>query len=49
MASSATAELLALHITGGPLPSYAGAFSLERYEDPEYLKRVEGWGESAQL
>ena len=49
MASSATAELLALHVTGGQLPSYARAFSLERYEDQEYLKRVEEWGESAQL
>ncbi len=49
MASSAAGELLAAHITGGSLPSYAPAFRLERYQDPEYQKLLETWGESGQL
>jgi glycine/D-amino acid oxidase-like deaminating enzyme len=49
MASQGTAELLALHLTGGPLPSYAGAFTLDRYGDPEYVQRVREWSKSAQL
>ena len=49
MASSATAELCAAHITGDGLPDYAPAFDLLRYEDPEYLARVESWGEDGQL
>jgi hypothetical protein len=31
------------------LPHYAGAFVLERYEDPKYKKLLETWGESGQL
>jgi glycine/D-amino acid oxidase-like deaminating enzyme len=49
MACSAAGELLAAHITGGRLPSYAPAFALERYEDPEYQRLLENWGESGQL
>lgn len=49
MASCAAGELLAEHVTGGPLPAYAGAFSLERYSDPVYLKHLETWGVSGQL
>jgi glycine/D-amino acid oxidase-like deaminating enzyme len=49
MASSAAGELLARHITGGRLPSYAPAFSVDRYQDPEYLKLLETWGASGQL
>jgi sarcosine oxidase, subunit beta len=37
MASQAAAELLAAHVTGGALPSYAGDFLLSRYENPEYV------------
>ncbi len=36
MASQASGELMALHITGGRLPGYADAFRLERYDDPAY-------------
>ena len=36
MAACAAAELLADHITGGPLPGYAPAFDLARYDDPAY-------------
>ena len=49
MASSATAELLALHLSGGTLPGYAAAFTLERYEDPEYMRALEAWGDAGQL
>jgi glycine/D-amino acid oxidase-like deaminating enzyme len=49
MASSATAELVAAHITGSPLPSYAAAFDPGRYEDPEYVVKIEGWADSTQL
>ncbi len=49
MASSATAELCAAHITGEALPGYAPAFDLTRYEDPAYLARLEAWGEDGQL
>ena len=37
-------ELLAAHLTGSPLPSYAPAFALERYQAPEYRKLLESDG-----
>jgi glycine/D-amino acid oxidase-like deaminating enzyme len=49
MASSATAELCAAHITGDGLPDYAPAFDLRRYADPGYLARFESWGDDGQL
>jgi glycine/D-amino acid oxidase-like deaminating enzyme len=49
MAACAAGELLAAHVAGAPLPSYAPAFRLERYEDPEYQKLLENWGASGQL
>ena len=49
MASAALAELLAAHITGVALPTYAPAFSLARYEDPAYQGLLENWGDSWQL
>jgi glycine/D-amino acid oxidase-like deaminating enzyme len=49
MAAPAAAELLAAHITGGPLPHYAPAFTLARYADPEYRKLLEHWGSTGQL
>jgi glycine/D-amino acid oxidase-like deaminating enzyme len=49
MASCAAGELLAAHLTGSPLPSYAPAFTLERYQDPEYQKLLEKWGDTGQL
>ena len=36
MAGMAGGELLAAHVTGSQLPSYAPAFELSRYEDPVY-------------
>jgi len=49
MASSAAGELLAAHVTGGELPSYAPAFMLERYEDPAYQELLANWSDSGQL
>ncbi|MCL4870612.1 MAG: FAD-binding oxidoreductase [Anaerolineae bacterium] len=43
MASPAAADLLAAHITGSPLPPYAPAFRLERYQDPTYLAQLAQW------
>ena len=49
MAACAAGELLAAHLTGTQLPHYAPVFVLERYEDLEYQKLLENWGESGQL
>ncbi len=49
MTACAAGELLAAHITGSQLPAYAPAFSLQRYQDPEYLKLLETWSDSGQL
>jgi glycine/D-amino acid oxidase-like deaminating enzyme len=49
MASCAAGELLAAHLTGSALPPYAPAFTLERYEDPEYQKLLETWEDTGQL
>jgi len=49
MASCGAGELLAAHMTGNDLPSYARWFLLERYDDPEYQKLLADWDESGQL
>jgi sarcosine oxidase subunit beta len=49
MAACGAGELLAAHIRGTPLPAYAEDFSLKRYDDPKYQKRLEEWGDSGQL
>lgn len=49
MASQAAGELLAAHVAGAPLPPYAPAFSLDRYQDPAYRKLLEEWGATGQL
>ena len=49
MSACAAGELLASHIAGNHLPPYAPAFSMERYDNPEYQKKLENWGESGQL
>jgi len=43
MASQAGGELLAAHIAGSSLPTYAPAFLLSRYEDSEYQKLLKTW------
>ncbi len=49
MSACGTGELLAAHVTGTNLPAYAPAFVLERYDDPEYQKKLDEWGDSGQL
>lgn len=49
MAACGAGELLAAHMAGGEIASYAPAFMLERYEDPAYQRKLESWGESGQL
>jgi glycine/D-amino acid oxidase-like deaminating enzyme len=49
MASCAAGELLAAHVTGSELPSYAPWFLLGRYEDPEYRGLLAHWDASGQL
>jgi glycine/D-amino acid oxidase-like deaminating enzyme len=49
MASNGAADLLADYMTGRPLPRYAPAFRLDRYDDPAYQELLAGWGESGQL
>jgi sarcosine oxidase subunit beta len=49
MSACAAGELLAAHITSAPLPAYAPAFSLGRYEDPRYMDRMQGLAENGQL
>jgi glycine/D-amino acid oxidase-like deaminating enzyme len=49
MAAAAAGELIALHVTGGPLPDYAPAFLPSRYEDPGYLDALEQMTDDGQL
>ncbi len=49
MASHGGADLLADHIAGRPLPRYAPAFRLERYDDSAYRSLLETWSDSGQL
>jgi glycine/D-amino acid oxidase-like deaminating enzyme len=49
MSACGVGDLLAAHISGGELPKYAKAFELSRYDDPEYRKKLESWGDGGQL
>jgi glycine/D-amino acid oxidase-like deaminating enzyme len=49
MAANGAADLVADHLAGRPLPRYAPAFSLARYRDPEYARRLAAWGDTGQL
>ncbi|MEO7908024.1 MAG: FAD-dependent oxidoreductase [Roseiflexaceae bacterium] len=49
MAACAAGELLAAHVCGDALPPYAPAFLLARYEDQEYQKLLDNWGDEGQL
>lgn len=49
MVSAGLGELAALHVVGGDLPSYADAFSLERYDDPRYLAAIADEVDTGQL
>jgi glycine/D-amino acid oxidase-like deaminating enzyme len=49
MSACGVGELLAAHVIGRELPSYAHAFELSRYDDSDYAKRLESSSESGQL
>jgi glycine/D-amino acid oxidase-like deaminating enzyme len=49
MASAATSELVAAHITGGKLPAYASSFHPMRFEDEEYVAKITEWEDATQL
>ncbi len=49
MAAAASGELLAQFVLGLELPSYAGAFRLDRYEDEAYRAKLDSWVDTAQL
>jgi glycine/D-amino acid oxidase-like deaminating enzyme len=49
MSSNGAADLLADYIAERPLPHYAPAFHLDRYQDPAYRKLLDNWGDSGQL
>ena len=49
MAACGAGELLAAHLTGSELPRFAPAFTLERYEDPEYQKLLATWDKTGQI
>ena len=46
---ASAADLLADHVARRPLPAYAPAFALSRYDDPKYRELLEQWGDSGQL
>lgn len=41
MVSAGAADLATRHLVGSDLPRYAGAFLLDRYDDPAYLATIE--------
>jgi glycine/D-amino acid oxidase-like deaminating enzyme len=49
MSANGAADLLADYISQRPLPSYAPAFRLERYDDRAYRDLLAQWGDSGQL
>ena len=49
MSACAAGDLIAAHVTGTALPSYAPVFELSRYADSDYTKQLEQWSESGQL
>jgi glycine/D-amino acid oxidase-like deaminating enzyme len=49
MGANVAGELVASHVTGRPLPPYAPAFTLARYDDPAYRALLERWSDSGQL
>ena len=49
MAGCAGGELVAAHVTGSALPDYASAFAVSRYDDPDYIRRVEACSATGQI
>jgi glycine/D-amino acid oxidase-like deaminating enzyme len=49
MMACAAGELLAAHVTGTDLPTYADAFKLARYQDPTYLAQFTDSASTGQI
>ncbi len=49
MAACAAGELLAGHVLGSALPDYASAFTLDRFDDANYLESITETGGQGQL
>jgi len=49
MSACAVGELLAQHVTGLALPDYASSLMPSRYEDADYLKKMESLEDSGEL
>ncbi|MCB1741270.1 MAG: FAD-binding oxidoreductase [Gammaproteobacteria bacterium] len=49
MAACGAGDLLARHVHGAELPSYADAFVLSRYEREDYQRLLQAWPASGQL
>lgn len=47
MASQGAADLLADHLAGAALPPWAAAFRPDRFEDPDYRRRLAEWDPAA--
>jgi len=45
----ACGELLADYLAGAPMPDYAQAFLLQRFDDPDYLKLMAEWGATGSI
>ncbi len=49
MAACAAGELVAAHISGVSLPLYAQAFSIDRYDNPQYVKSIRAVDATGQI
>jgi glycine/D-amino acid oxidase-like deaminating enzyme len=49
MAACGVAELVAAHLTGATLPPHAGAFQLDRYDDPTYRREIADLTDTGQI
>jgi glycine/D-amino acid oxidase-like deaminating enzyme len=49
MAAAGAAELAAQIISDAPLPEYAAAFALDRYQDPAYLAEISSLSTTGQI
>ncbi|HLA68057.1 MAG TPA: FAD-dependent oxidoreductase [Acidimicrobiia bacterium] len=49
MAACGVADLVTAHVTEASLPDHAGAFMLDRYDDPAYQRELEALTETGQI
>ena len=49
MAACAAGELAAAHVSGASLPMYTPAFSIDRYDDPHYVKSIQSIDTTGQI